>query len=1194
MVHINQVEFENFKSFGGNIKIPLEEGFTVVTGPNGSGKSNILDGILFCLGLANSRGMRAERLPDLINNSKVKEGKSSETFVSVKFNIQDWSPREDLPPLELEEDDISLKKDQKEWVVSRKLRLMPGGSYASTYTSDGQQCTLQQIQKILREISVDPEGSNVVMQGDVTRIVSMNNKERRNLIDELAGVALFDTRIEQTNAKLNDVFERQERCEILENELQSSKNKLEKECEKAKRYKELKGKLLKIIELEKVLIFDKQVKHVESIDKKETEIEKNKILFNQQKESINKEISVLEGAMKILVAELKEKGEDNLIKVNSDIGSINSSLRELDRISSQNKEEGIKLQKQRDEISISKRNIETEKMKQENFDENFLNKLNLQIDDLTLKHKLSRKKLSDAAGESGEFSKQSIKLNDELDNLKNIISPLELNKRKVEEETIQNNIQKDEISSQLDALISEQQKLLERNKRKKETADLKNNKLVSNSAEINSLKNEIDVLNKTKLRLNNEQLSLEKDLSRFESRKEVLNESRGSYALRILLEAGLEGIHGYVAQLGEVSEKNRYALEIAAGNRLGQIVVDNDHIAAKAIEILKKKKAGRLTFLPLNRIKSQTKNYAIARFENNKEPGFIDKAINLISFEAVYAEVFRYVFGETLVFSDLASARLSKQKIRLVTLSGELLEASGAITGGSKLKKDLAYRFGINNDLDDSSPMEERLLVIEEALKESNNDLIIKTNRLSALNSNHSQIIEDCAAFNKEIEVNKNSLDDVVQRIEHCKSRLNKLDSANSLLLGELDRLKNKLKPNQDKFDKLQIILKNNYEKNQKSSLIVFNNEFNNLDKKLELLIQERDTLLDKKNQFALNKERINNSLKITLIKEKNLQESIKDLAISHSEWIEKRDEYKKELLVLDNQKISLEKDLGLLRRKRDELNASISNKRQDYNNFLLKLEYLERDIHSLKEEMRSEKIKLENYKKDLPSPLPEFGQYEGKSLEDLQSEISILNAKLQSLEPVNMLALDELEELIERLNGLREKLEILSNERSELLLRIETVSTMRQEAFMQAFVEVDKHFREIFANLSDGDGFLQLENPSSPLEGGLTLVAHPKGKNVRRLASMSGGEKSLTALSFLFALQKYQPSPFYALDEVDSFLDGINVERLSKLISNQSSNAQFIVVSHRRPMISASERTIGVAQARGANTQVLGLPNAA
>jgi len=547
-----------------------------------------------------------------------------------------------------------------------------------------------------------------------------------------------------------------------------------------------------------------------------------------------------------------------------------------------------------------------------------------------------------------------------------------------------------------------------------------------------------------------------------------------------------------------------------------------------------------------------------------------------------------------LVFSDLASARLSKQKNRLVTLSGELLEASGAITGGSKLNKDLAYRFGINNDLDESNPIKERLLVIEEALRESNNDLIIKNNRLNKLNSNRSHIIEDCASFNKEIEVNKNSVEVVMNRIQDFKSSLNKLDSANNLLVKELDHLKNELKPHHDKFDQLQSIQKANYEKNQKSSLIAFNNDFNNLDKKLELLIKERDTLLDKKNQFALNKERINNSLKITLLQEKNLQESIQQLSIAHSEWIEKRDLFKKELLDLDNQKNSLEKDLGLLRRKRDELNSSISNKRQEYNNYLLKIEYLERDMHSLQEEMRSEKIKLENYKKDLPNPYPQFGEYEGKSLESLQSEISIINTKLQNLEPVNMLALDELEELIERLNGLREKLEILSNERSELLLRIETVSTMRQEAFMQAFIEVDKHFREIFANLSDGDGFLQLENPNSPLEGGLTLVAHPKGKNVRRLASMSGGEKSLTALSFLFALQKYKPSPFYALDEVDSFLDGINVERLSKLISNQSSNAQFIVVSHRRPMISASERTIGVAQARGANTQVLGLPNAA
>ena len=1099
-----------------------------------------------------------------------------------------------MSSLELEEEDIALKKDQKEWVVSRKLRLMPGGSYASTYTSDGNQCTLQQIQTILRNISVDPEGSNVVMQGDVTRIVSMNNKERRTLIDELAGVALFDSRIEQTHSKLNDVYERQERCEILKSELQSSKTKLEKDCEKAKQYKELKSKLLHIKELEKVLLFDKQVHNIQLIKQKSTEFDKNKVLYNNQKESISKEILVLQDAIKIMVAELKEKGEDTYIKVNSDIGSINSNLRELERISISNKEEGFKLQEQRDKIAISKKNIEIEKNKQEIFDDINLKKLNLQIKEITSKHKLSRKKLSDAAGESGEFSKQSIKLNNELENIQSLIHPLESSKRNVEEEVIQNNIQRDEISSQKHFLNLEKEKILEFNQTNEKTNNTKNHKLNIIRSEIDSLKIEIDLLNKTKLRLNNEQLRLEKDLSRCESRKEALNETRGSYALRILLEAGLEGIHGYIAQLGEVNQKYRYALEIAAGNRLGQIVVDNDKVASKAIEILKKKKAGRLTFIPLNRIKSFKKNFELSRFENSNENGFLDKAINLINFDDVYSDVFKYVFGDTLVFSDLESAKLSQRKVRVVTLGGELLEVSGAITGGSKLNKDLAYRFGTNNDIDDVSPIKQRLLVIEEALRKSDNDLFNKTNTLNKLNCNQQEILEDCASSSKEIEVNQNSLQVLIKRIEENTFRLNKLTSENNFLNKKLNQIQNKLKPLNKKSEELKIILKKNYENNQKSSLITFNSDFDSLDRTLQLLIKERDTLLNQQNQFALNQERTKNELNLISLEEKNLNESVKELANAHNEWIKKRDHYKDELLRLDKQKKVLEEDLGLLRRKRDELNSSISNKRQEQNQFLLKLEYLERDIISLNEEMRSESIKLENYKKDLPNPLPNFGEYEGKNLDLLQSEILMINAKLESLEPVNMLALDELEELNKRLNALMERLEILSNERSELLLRIETVSTMRQEAFMQAFVEVDKHFREIFAELSDGDGMLQLENHDSPLEGGLTLVAHPKGKNVRRLASMSGGEKSLTALSFLFALQKYKPSPFYALDEVDSFLDGVNVERLSKLISSQSSNAQFIVVSHRRPMISASERTIGVAQARGANTQVLGLPNAA
>ena len=379
MVYINQVEFENFKSFGGNISIPLEEGFTVVTGPNGSGKSNILDGILFCLGLASSRGMRADRLPDLINTSKVKEGKSSETSVSVRFNIEGWSQREEAADLDIEEEHLSFTKEQKEWVVSRKLRLMPGGSYASTYTSDGKPCNLQQIQKLLRDIRVDPEGSNVVMQGDVTRIVSMSNRERRTLIDELAGVALFDTRIEQTHSKLNDVYERQERCEILQNELQANKLKLEKECEKAKIYKKLKQKCGELSELKKVILYQDQVKRIEEIRKKDLDFDAQKSQLILKQANLSKEIQILMNTLQVIDSELKEKGEDNLIKVNSDIGGIHTSLRELERLSSINKNEGQKLKDSRDIIAISKKKLEIEKNQLDSYDETALFNLEKEI-----------------------------------------------------------------------------------------------------------------------------------------------------------------------------------------------------------------------------------------------------------------------------------------------------------------------------------------------------------------------------------------------------------------------------------------------------------------------------------------------------------------------------------------------------------------------------------------------------------------------------------------------------------------------------------------------------------------------------------------------------------------------------------------------------------------------------------------------
>jgi chromosome segregation protein len=285
-----------------------------------------------------------------------------------------------------------------------------------------------------------------------------------------------------------------------------------------------------------------------------------------------------------------------------------------------------------------------------------------------------------------------------------------------------------------------------------------------------------------------------------------------------------------------------------------------------------------------------------------------------------------------------------------------------------------------------------------------------------------------------------------------------------------------------------------------------------------------------------------------------------------------------------------LEQRLGLEKQTRDRAERHLREQQTQQQQLTWQQQKLEETQQARRVELSELTAQLTAQQPDLPDPLPEIPDTATRDLVELQHDLRSLQKRLQGMEPVNMLALEEYDRTQARLEELTDKLHTLQEERTELLLRIENFTTLRQRAFKEAFDAVNLNFQSIFATLSDGDGHLQLEDSQDPFNGGLNLVAHPKGKPVQRLASMSGGEKSLTALSFIFALQRYRPSPFYAFDEVDMFLDGANVERLARMIKQQAQEAQFLVVSLRRPMIESADRTIGVTQARGAYTQVLGI----
>ena len=1197
MVYIRQIELSHFKSFGGTISIPLEPRFTVVTGPNGSGKSNILDGVLFCLGLASSRGMRAERLPDLINSAVLRAGKAAETTVTVHFDLSDWQPDGAEDGLDAPPEGPWIRPGQREWSVSRRLRVAPGGTYSSTFSADGVPCNLQQLQTQLRRIRVDPEGSNVVMQGDVTRIVSMSAKERRGIIDELAGVALFDSRIEQTRGKLDDVRERVDRCRIVEQELRTSRQKLEKDCAKARAYQELREGLHIGRQREQVLA----VEDARALQR-ELARKRQQLLERQSAETAaialaTEELQTAARALEALQAEVKALGEDQLLAVQAELAGQEAEGRELARQADKQSQEAQQLQERRQALTAQRGELTQQLgMLRAPREDDGLERAEAACRDGEAAVEHSRRRVREVAGRSGDWIDGQRRRGEERRALLEQLTPLQTELEQLGERLRQAQERLVELEaerSQAGGLSAETERLLARL-----TADLAalEQQLTRRQTRVGELAEGLALQQRTRGRLEQEQTQLEREIARLESRRETLQESRGTGALRMLLEAGLDGIHGPVAQLGEVEDRHRLALEVAAGSRLSHVVVEDDGIAARAIDLLKSRRAGRLTFLPLNRLRAGGSSSASAALQRGgAAAGLVGRAVDLVRHEPVYGEVFRHVFGDTLVFDTLAHARRELGRCRAVTLEGELLEKSGAMTGGSLQQRSSQLSFGTASEGDEAEPLRRRLLEVGESLVACRRQEAALTADLEAQRPELQRERQQQSALQAERGAAERTLQPHRQRSEALERRWTALGQAMAADTRRGEAIQELLAPLRERLAALEQAETAAESQGEPGLWQALQTELETADRALQEARRQRDDKLAERRDRALAAERISSQLEGLAAEEQRLITAVNNLLAERESWKRREREQRERRQLLETRQQELSTRFGEKRRERDSAESQLAERRQALQQRQWELQRLGDDLLSLESERRGGEQRLEQLVLALPDPLPEVPDAVREAgLEALRHELDQIQKRMEALEPVNMLALEELEELEQRLADLEERLEVLGREREELLLRIETVATLRQEAFLEAFREVDGHFRTIFAHLSDGEGQLQLENPEQPLEGGLTLVAHPKGKAVRRLASMSGGEKSLTALSFLFALQRFRPSPFYALDEVDSFLDGVNVERLAGLIASQAEGAQFLVVSHRRPMIGAATRTIGVTQARGAHTQVVGLPPAA
>ena len=1106
--------------------------------------SNIMDSLCFVLGKSSAKEMRAEKSANLIYHGNKKDGAAKEAEVTIVF-------------------DNSTKvfsTDKEEAAITRIVKR----NGTSVYKINEDIRTRQQVIDFLNTARIDPDGHNIVLQGDIIGFTEMKPEERRKVIEEISGISIYDDKKHKCLNELEKVDSRLNETEIILTERAANLRELKKERDQAIRYKELqeslkddKGTYLHLH------IKDKETK-LEEIEKKKKEAEENISKAVKEIENLKNQILNFKEETKKINNEIEVKGEKEQLVLRKEIEELKTNI-----------------VKANSRIEICRNEIEKIKIRKE--------QLNNNIKDLNDKIKQLK----------SEKQKHEIKLKEIDDNEKVINSKLIQIKEK---HGINNDIGStfEELDKDIEKSLSEISKTNEEKQnllRKKDqlifklnSIDEKLNNLKGSSEEVNKLKDNkkkfrelIEQLNKlmneqsaiipqlNKSRIDYNQIS--EDLAKMKARQIGIQEvSLGDLAIRKILELKktLKGIHGTVSELGNVDSKYSLALEVAAGARIKSIVVETDIIAQKCIEHLKEHKLGTATFLPLNKIKSRVLQQNIN--EILKKEGVHGLATDIVKFDNKYSDIFGYVLGPTVIIDNVdIGRRIGIGNARMVTLEGDLLEPSGAMVGGYRQKLGFGFmekevdenvvkledgmkntrklidhlenkktetEISISNLRDEKAHLESEILKVEKTLNiegiDVNKILDEKKNISSEIKNFDSTILN---YENKIKEVNK-ILEQLKVKREKAKEQLSNPEISKDLEKLEEDKLKLK-----EQYLTVQSSIKNIDV--QVSTMLM--PEIEKTDKIIKQHEKENEEFLKElKNIEEIYKNRIQ-ELKIKENEEKKFYTNFKDL-------IEKRNKTGEKIQKIETTIVREEE-------KTKGHEQRLNNLSIDRAKFIAEIEGLNKEISQLGE------IKIRR----------------GINLEELKLRINENEKELIKIGNVNLRALEVYESIEKEYGTIVDKVSKLKIEKEDVLNMMNEIETSKNDIFMKTYNVISSKFSEIFSQLTTkGEAFMELENKEMPLQGGIEIQIKIASNKQLDMKSLSGGEKTLAALALIFSIQEHAPSPFYLLDEVDAALDKKNSEMLSKLIQKYSSKAQYIVISHNDHVMGEAEYLYGVSMQNG------------
>lgn len=1171
-MYLKALEVSNFKSFKGELTIPMDRGFTAITGPNGSGKSNCGDAIQFVLGPRSNKVIRAQNAKDLIFNG----GKNNKPARGCEVTLVFANPL-------LASGRRRLPIDQEEVRMTRSVRLTKSNNIVTDYLLDGEDSSQKTFHRLLSAANARPDGYNIVLQGDVTRLAKMTAKERRKVLDGVAGVTSYDDEIRKAEKQRGMVEGYIERIGLLEDEQKSRLKDLTKE-------KNLALKVTGLVEELKVARrLSAQAKYASQQAERQYQISE-RVRIDGEAETLIEEVKQGDKILLTLddkIGTLQKQIEDLLGGDNNGLMSAINELQiriatnqdRIDEADEKEVEDAEELELLDEALTSSEGDLDEFEKGLKDAKEDLATALE-NLKEAKSQEEEVRKALESSGTASAELTRALALATDAADRAQEglVAAQAEVNRIATQAEMLEEQLSEAQEAAESARLAlgeSEHEgQELNANAPEQDRTKLAEQLHTAQRSESRLLEESQAV--ETKLRETERKLSAAK--AEMENRAGAKGMAGGAAAVLAARDRGeLRGIIGTVAELCQPRDSSHTdALATAIGGGMTSVVVDNDEVAAKAIQWLSQNKAGRATFLPLNKL-NNTRPAGRATIISRK-PGVIGFANELLDYDPRIDIAVRFVLRNTLIVDSLATARANMGGVRLVTLRGDVTEAGGAMVGGAKRKMTTSFGGNIQgaNEVQTLASDVERYRMMAEtvngALAEARNQqaaIRASINELS--NNDHSEKVSEWKATHKQAKSNHTA---AVGAVGAAEKRLADLETEGANHLRRLDAAQAALADANQARKEAQTALEDASPVHLKERLHateVKRVEAEGLKGRAEASLASDDghrTLLESRIQEY--KTRIHAIKQAAITRSEKLDEMQAQVASDKITLAEKEAE-RREFLE-ENQ--GLEDERVQLIEERSALKAELQQKVQESQS---------RKAMSIEigRALAQKEITIAQTLQDMTdqgySPAEEGATL--PSVGDAERKERGLQRRLDDHGPVNMLAIEQFEACEARLDAMKDDFKTLQHRRKHLLDVTEKLESQRKERLLNVLEKVNENFKVAYESLSDGGrGELFLENKDEPFKGGLELWAQPRGKSAKVTRhQLSGGEQSMAALALIFAIQDYDPSPFYYFDEVDQNLDGYNAERIAMMCRERSKRAQFIMVTLRKVSLRLADHHIGI-----------------